>query len=520
VLLSSSVFAFLRRFAIALLAVVILTAGGIMVGKSYGQREFAKTTKVHIDDGVLAATKPGEPANYLLLGSDIRPADETPQEAAQFGTSADTGGQRSDVMMILHVEPALHTGTVVSFPRDLVVTIPGYSGHHLLNAAFSFGGPTLAIKTIESNFPPIKINHYLQVNFRGFKSIVDKIGKVHIWFPTPVRDVFTRLDVPKAGCVDLNGDGALAYARSRHYNIPVDVNNPAPFVLRNTKKPENGSQGWIEDPLSDLDRIPRQQYFLRTLSRAAISKIGGDPTKIPGLLGAIFKNLTVDEKLKFSELQELAVTFRDLNPAKVNMMTLPWAPSPLPGFRANVIAKFPDWIVIANQLAHFTPAKKPVVKPLVADKVKVRVVNGSGVKGAATKVLDTFTAAGFKSAGFAQDADRSDYKTTVRYAPGKFAQGYTVAVATGTLNLVEAASAKNTLGGDVLLIIGSDYDALKHRFDLIPRPAGVSVTTGPTSTTLTAPTSTTTTTVRRTVDTNFVPVDPKTGGPLVGCPSK
>ena len=163
------------------------------------------------------------------------------------------------------------------------------------------------------------------------------------------------------------------------------------------------------------------------------------------------------------------------------------------------------------------------MKPLAADKVTVRVVNGSGVKGAATKVLDTFTAAGFKSGGDALDADRSDYKTQVRYAPGKFNQGYTIATAVGTANLVPAASEKNTLGGDALLIVGTDYDSLAHHFELIPRPAGVTIppsTTSTTSTSAVVPTSTTTTTVaKQTVDTRFVPVDPKTGGTLVGCPS-
>jgi LCP family protein required for cell wall assembly len=518
----TTVFSFLRRFAIALVAVVVLAGAGVVLGKSYGRREFAKSATITINDDLLPPVKLGEPANILLLGSDVRPPNETPEEAARFGTSADAAGKRSDVMMILHVEPESHTGMVVSFPRDLVVEIPGHSGHNLLNAAYSLGGPNLAIETIEKNFPPLKINHYIEVNFRGFKNVVDAIGKVHIWFPTAVRDVFTQLDIPQSGCVDLNGDQALAYARSRHYNVPADPQNPVPFVLRDSQRPENGARGWIEDPLADLDRIPRQQYFLRTLSRAALSKIGGDPTKIPSLLGSVFKNLQHDQKLTYDELSQLAVTFRDLNPAKIQMITLPWAASTLPGFRANVVAKYPDWVIVTNRLANFTPPKKAAVKPLAADKVKVRVVNGSGAKGAATQVLDSFTAAGFKSAGDAADADRSDYKTQVRYAPGKFREGYTVAVAVGTLNLVQAASAKNTLGGDALLIVGSDYDALKHHFELVPKPAGSTASTATTSTSTIVPTTTTTTTTvpRVTVDTRFVPVDPKTGAALVGCPSK
>ena len=526
VLLPSSAFSFLRRFAIALLAVVALTAGGLVVGKQYGIHEFGKSATITIPEGILAQTKPGEPANYLLLGLDTRSPNQTPAEAAKFGSSAAVGGSRSDVMMVLHVDPSSHTGMLVSFPRDLVVDIPGYSGHRLLNAAYGLGGAPLVIQTLQTDFAPLKINHYIQVDFEGFKAIVDAIGHIHIWFPTPVHDVFTQLDVEQAGCVSVNGDQALAYARSRHYNVPADLNNPAPFVLKNTNKPEDGSYGWIEDPLSDLDRIPRQQYFLRTISQAAIDKTGGDPRKIPALLDAVFKHFAHDQNLKYEELTALALTFRGLNPAKISMTTLPWTPAPYKGFGGQVVAKFPDAGGVIGQLSTFsTPPKKPTVKPLRADRVKVRVVNGSGVKGAAGHALDAFTAAGFTSAGNAVDADRSDYNTQVRYAPGKFREGYTVAVAVGTANLVEAASAKNTLGGDALLIVGRDYDRLTHRFDLIPAPLGATTTTsttvgGATSST-TATTSTTTTTVaHQTVDTRFVPVDPKTGGALVGCPTK
>jgi hypothetical protein len=99
----------------------------------------------------------------------------------------------------------------------------------------------------------------------------------------------------------------------------------------------------------------------------------------------------------------------------------------------------------------------------------------------------------------------------------------------GTPNLVEAASTKNVLGGDVLLIVGRDFDSLKHRFDLLPRSASASSTsvhsttsTQPVlqQTTTTTATTTTTTVAHRTVDTRFVPVDPKTGAALVGCPRK
>jgi hypothetical protein len=202
------------------------------------------------------------------------------------------------------------------------------------------------------------------------------------------------------------------------------------------------------------------------------------------------------------------------------MSTLPVVASPYRQFRGQVVAKFPDAGGVINQLSQFTAPKQAIVKPMNAALIKVRVINGSGAKNAATHVLDTFEAAGFRSGGPPADADRADYNTEIRYAPGKFRQGYTVAVAVGTIHLVEAPSAKNTFGGDVLVIVGRDYDSLRHRFDLIPRPANLPPTTATTTSIAPHPTTTTTTVAQPTVDTRFVPVDPRTGGTLVGCPAK
>jgi len=515
VLLSSSLLLFLRRFAIAMLAVVVLAGAGFVSGKAYGKREFGKSHVVNIPKGILAKVKPGEPANYLLIGSDVRPADETPQEAQAYGTEKTAGGARSDVMMVLHVDPVGNTGMLVSFPRDLVLKVPGH-GRKQLNAAYGLGGPALVIQTLQQDFQPLRINHYLEVDFRGFKQIVNAIGHIRLWFPTPAHDPFTGLNVDRSGCVSVDGDQALAYARSREYFVPKDLQNPAPWVWDYPN--QKGGQGWVKTG-SDLDRIPRQQYFLRTISQAAIGKTGSNLLKISNLLDAVFKNLTHDQTLKYEELTSLAYTFRDLNPARINMSTLPVIPDP--GDPNRVVAKYPDTIGVVTALTNFTPPKASLPKPLRAGQVTLRVVNGSGVKGAATDALAAFTAAGFKSTGPATDADRSDYETEVRYAPGKFRQGFTVALAVGTVRLVQATSASQTRGGDVLLIVGRDYASIKHHFELVPHKAGAAPTsTASTSTTVAAPTTTTTTTTvpRQTADTRFLPLDPKTGGALVGCP--
>jgi polyisoprenyl-teichoic acid--peptidoglycan teichoic acid transferase len=415
---------FLRRLAIACVVVSVITGVGVVAGDEYGESKFEASRTISIPDGVLEPVKGGEPANYLLIGSDTRDFVDDPGEAQAFGTEQEVGQGRSDVMMVLHVEPQTKRGMLVSFPRDLVVDVPGY-GRELLNATYVLGGPALVIQTLQQNFDPLRINHYIEVNFEGFRKIVDAIGKIKVFFPTPTHDEFTGLHIDRKGCRSLNGEQALAYARSRHYNIPRDLENPAPWQPSGESKM---SPGWIEDPRADLDRIPRQQYFLRTISQAAINKIGDDPRRITGLLNSVFKNFAKDQNLKYDELKALARIFKGLDPTKVDMMTLPIEEAPFAGYAGKVIAKYPDANPVIARLADFPTPAPEIPRPLPADTIDVRVVNGSGEKGAAARAAEEFATAGFRSAGPPEDADRDDYeKTQVRYAPGKSAAGFTVA---------------------------------------------------------------------------------------------
>lgn len=487
----------------------------MVFGKAWATREYGKSTTVHIPNGVLANQEPGKPANILLIGNDSREFVSDAQDAQAFGQK--DSSQHSDTMMILHVDPDTKTALVVSLPRDLEVEIPGH-GHDKLNAAFAIGGPTLLINTIQQSLG-IKINHYLAVNFVGFKNIVDAIGKVKVYFPTPVHDPFTGLDIEHAGCVALNGDQARAYVRSRHYYIPKNLKDPAPWVYHpvTLSDGEQGgyANGWVQDPLQDIHRIPRQQYFIRTLSQAAIDKTASNPLKIFGLLDAVVSNLSHDQGLTESQMRALVRTFRGLNPATVQMTTLP---NEQEGNNGPLVVKEPEADTVVQHLNNFQ-VPKGLPRLLPPAQIKVRVINGSGVQGRARAALDEFVAHGFKSGGPAADADRSDYPVTqVRYAPGQEAKGVTVAVELGTTNYVQAASAKDALGGDVLVVIGRDYPNLKG---LLKEPASSTTSTAASQGSNSSPSSTTTTTLAQstTVDTRYVPVDPKTGGTLVGCPS-
>ena len=508
-----SPFPFLRRFAIACVVVAALTAVGVMAGDAFARKKFEESRKITVPH--LVPADPGQPANYLLIGSDELPANDAADVNA-FGSPQERAGKRSDVMMVLHVDPQNRSGLLVSFPRDLVVNIPGH-GTDILNSAYGYsdGGPGLVVETLESQFPGLKINHYIEVNFKGFQDIVNAIGKVKLYFPTAANDEFTGLHIDQAGCVGVDGAGALAYARSRHYNIPVNQQNPAPWRPTGESKQ---SSGWIEDGRADLDRIPRQQYFLRSISQAAIDKTASNPTKLWGLFDAVKNNFTHDNTLKYSELKALIRTFNGLNPARVDMQTLPVAASPT---RAGKLVATDAANALIGQLSVLRQAPE-LPKALPHDQVTVRVVNGSGINGAAQRVFDQFVAAGFHMLGEPEDADRDDYsRTQVRYAPGEYQQAYTTAPTVGTLNMVEAISKKNTLDADVLIIVGRDLNKLHPTSPTSTSASATDLTnpTQPTTTTAsTVPHSTTSTTAPRTVDTRFVPVDPKTGGPLVGCP--
>jgi LCP family protein required for cell wall assembly len=488
-----------------ILAVVFTVS--VVAGDAYQKRKFNEAKSISVPS--LVRAEPGHAANYLLIGSDTRSGQD-----AGFG--ADVTGARSDVMMVMHVDPASQTGMLVSFPRDLVVPVPGH-GVTQLNAAYGLGGPDLVVQTLQADFPPLKINHYIQVDFVAFEKIVDAIGHIKLYFPTPAHDPDSGLNIDTKGCVSVDGATALAYARSREYYVPQDVNNPAPWQWnydpRLGTNAYRGGRGWVHTG-TDLDRIPRQQYFLRTISQAAIDKTSSNPLKLNGLLNAVFPNMEHDTSLKLPELQALVRTYDHIDPARITMQTLPVEQDPQD--RNRLIPSDAAPFVI-SQLQEFTKSP-PIPALLPPNKVKVRVVNGAGVPGIAQRVSDAFTAAGFDVVGPPADADRSDYaRTQLRYAPDKYQEGYTVLRAAGTLNLVAAISRENTLNADVLVIVGKDWDSLQHHFPGTATPG--SSGTGPT-TTSTAPASTTTTTLHQstTVDTRMVPVDPATGGPLVGCP--
>ncbi len=278
------------RFVIAL-AIVSVLAGAAIAGAYWDtNRQIDSIERVDVTGLDPGDDVPAEAGNFVIIGSDSREsgAPLNPGDEGQFGT------ELSDTLMVAHVDPETRTGLLVAFPRDLWVEIPGY-GSNKINAAFSLGGPQRVIDTLEANFG-IAVNHYLEVDFAGFQGIVDAVGEVPVYFPSSARDEQTGFSQPFGpGCVPLNGEQALAYVRSRQYEIL-------------------GADGWTLDPGGDLGRIDRQQDFMRRLASVALKDVGANPLEARALADEVLGHLTVDEALGTRDVLGFVDTFRVVDP--------------------------------------------------------------------------------------------------------------------------------------------------------------------------------------------------------------
>ncbi len=249
----------------AVTAVAVALVGGVWAHQSLKTRV--------VDTGDALSDAGGGPTNYLLVGSDSR--EGIVEEGAADGSFGDVGGQRSDTMMILRTDPAHGRAAILSLPRDLWVEIAGTDGRDRLNAAYPAGPETL-IDTVEQNFG-IPIHHYLEVDFLGFKHLVDAVGGVPTCFERPVKDDNSGLLILQPGCYDLDGLTALQYARARHLQTLGDDGE------------------WHTDPTADLGRIARQQAFMKDALKQAVRVGLTDPTAVPDLAAIVRDDLSSDD---------------------------------------------------------------------------------------------------------------------------------------------------------------------------------------------------------------------------------
>jgi polyisoprenyl-teichoic acid--peptidoglycan teichoic acid transferase len=425
--------AFLQRARTALVVVVAVSL--VAIGGAYvvAARKIAQIPKVKLDTSVL---EPG--GNYLLVGSDSRAFVSDAADAEHFGSAQAQSGQRSDTIMVAHVDGGRGSGFIVSFPRDLWVDIPGI-GQAKLNAAFN-AGPQRLIETIEENFD-VPISHYLQVDFAGFRDMVDAIGTIPISFPSPARDAKTGLSIAAAGCRRLTGDQALAYVRSRDYEQLKDGQ-------------------WQRDPNADLGRIKRQQYFLRTLAAEAVHAAQRRPWRALGILDSALGSLQRDAKLGLSAFRALAYAFHGRG-GNIESLTLPTRPQNVEGQAALVLddAKAAPLLTRLRSESKKKAAPAPPTGVAVQD-VQVTVQNGSGRTGAASTALDALRRAGFAVQPPATNADRNDYDVTeVQYVAGESGAKDKARLVLAYLAGAGKAVAVDSIatGADIAVVVGRDF---------------------------------------------------------------
>lgn len=296
-----------RRVAISGVVLLGILAGVLGGGYLYAQWRFDKIHKIHVAGEVTAIS--GQPFNVLELGSDSR-AGLTGAAAAMTGagTAASPGGQRSDVVKIMHIDPAAGTITTLSIPRDTVVTLLANQAkngdYNRLNVNFG-SGPSLVAQTITANLG-IPINHTIVVSFAGIINAATAIGGVYLNFPYPALDTNSGLNIKHPGCQLVNRLQALALVRSRHYEW---------F--------ENGS--WDTDVTSDYGRIYRQDQFIKAVINRA--KHLYNPLTLNSLLSKLPQGITLDDTFSLNELIGLAVKFHNLNSSSMIYDTLPTVPA-------------------------------------------------------------------------------------------------------------------------------------------------------------------------------------------------
>lgn len=378
--------------------------------------------------------------NILLVGSDSRDG-ATPAQLREALTTADGGGLNTDTIILMHIS-AENVVTLVSFPRDSWVKIPGH-GEFKINAAYADGeadhkggGPALLTQTVE-NITGVHIDHFVQVGFFQFINISNAIGGVRVCIKSAngkgAHESNSGINLPE-GYSTISGSQALAFVRQR-YGLPA----------------------------GDFDRINRQRRFIA----AVVKKVRTihDPGTLNALLEKTTSSLTVDQGLSGQGLLKLADRLKDIDLSAIQFQTPPITPNApakyssngqqisyvaldlkaLPGFMANVVAEKPQ----PTDTTPATPAT-PATPSVAPKDVEVKVLNGRGTAAGASTARSTLRGYGYSVTSI---GDTSRTATTmIRYAPAQQDEALELARAVPGARLAPDGAA----GSTVVLVLGTD----------------------------------------------------------------
>ena len=376
-----------------------------------------------------------DPINIVLLGLDQRPEE--------------SGPSRTDTIIVVRVDPATNSASMLSIPRDLWVPIPGY-GENRINTAnyigdlkgYPGGGPALVKKTIEYNLG-IRVHYYVRLNFEGFVRIIDRIGGIDIDVPKAIEDTqypdpdnpgaYTTIYIP-AGLQHMDGKAALKYARTRH----VD---------------------------SDFGRLRRQQQVIMAV-RDRVLRLDLIPQLVPHL-SELMNEMgdAVQTDLQPTDLIRLAQWAEQIEDGNIKQgmidssMTVPLVTpngAQVLGLNREKVRPlikelFPD------KTPELDEAQVEDLNRLAAEQARIAVQNGTTTGSLASHTATFLKERGFQVVQFG-NADRFDYAQTViidysgkSYTVGRLAQLFHVAES----NIQHPSGISSEV--DILLIIGQDF---------------------------------------------------------------
>jgi len=294
-------------------------------------------------DGVIATVKPtpGAPAedttppeNILILGSDTR---------GKLGTNPDAEGNRSDVVMLVHLDGDRKNVQILSIPRDTWVDIPCY-GKGKINWAMSYGGVSCAVDTVEG-FLGITIDHFVLINFSGVKNLTEVLDGVTVdnprAFTSDVNDYEFNRYFYEQGPIELRGPRALAFVRERHAFSDGDVS-----------------------------RVKNQQLFINgVVDKLLTLGVLTNPGKMSTIAAAIGELLVVDPGLDSSWVIRIAVAISPFDRSRLSMLVMPIERTALIGSQYAIIPDAEEMAYISGLLARdalsgYVPPPQPAVDAL------------------------------------------------------------------------------------------------------------------------------------------------------------
>jgi LCP family protein required for cell wall assembly len=385
--------------------------------------------------------------NILVLGSDTRIG-----QGKGYGNSAVLNTDRSDTLMIVHIAADRDWADVMSIPRDSWVNIPACRMGNgqmsspttfKINEAFTLGtlygnrtdlGVACTVKTVEKD-TGIRIDHFVAINFDGFRAMVNAVGGVPECNTKAIDDPLSGLHL-KAGHHLLNGWQALGYVRAR-------------YTLGNG---------------SDIERIGRQQAFMSSLVERVKSKLL-NPLAIYRFLDAATRSLTIDSQMGgIKGLYNLALSLKNMAPSQVTFFTLPTYPRSYvdPTDTADVMWTQPEDSVIFRAFRDNVPVTKAMLKhqapPRIAPAtVALNVLNGSGAGGLEYTVAAVLQQDGFKVHRTGNATSQTLTQTEIQYHAGQQQQASLLAAR------VHGAALEQIPGtGRITLLLGSNYGSTAH----------------------------------------------------------